>query len=158
MVYKSIRNKILVHFRNSSFGFTAMNWCPLRWTDVLSGTIYRNLSLHGSSLLFVYSLWMSWNASVSSVSLTLPPGTQHPITKGTVRRRSPLKRLPGGWNSYCHCVTYLIISGIYYIHTGIINLLRCEHRELLSICWLMTHILNLSGLKIIKIYMYKNVF
>ena len=50
MVYKFIWNIILVHFRNSSFGFTGMNWCPPWWTDVLSGTIYQNLSLHGSSL------------------------------------------------------------------------------------------------------------
>ena len=50
VVYKSLSNKIWVHNRNSSFGFTAIIWCPPRRTDVLSGTIYRNLSLHGSSL------------------------------------------------------------------------------------------------------------
>ena len=50
-VYKSLRNKISVQLRNSSFGFTAMNWCPPGWTNVISGNIILTASFSARFLI-----------------------------------------------------------------------------------------------------------
>ena len=74
MVYKSLRNKISVHLRNSSFGFTTMN-LYVKWHHLLTTFLSR---------FFICRLFQTWTLDLGTSRRKSAPCERAPTASTTV--------------------------------------------------------------------------
>ena len=109
MVYKSLRNKIPVHLRNSLFGFRAMNLC-VKWHHLLAALLARFLIM--SELLSnpVLSASVCRRRDKLDGDTSLMTYRGHGVLHTLVRSRFSPQHTTGQRYIYTGCATGAIIS------------------------------------------------